>query len=263
MTSKSLLNFVSLSIKMNKTIQIALIFLSICLFGNAQEEDKVENKSRFRPGIMWYNTGWKPAKAGKVPKYDRLMFDITYNDWIGERETFKIKGPSMGMNVNWLFEFPLVKNNLLSIAFGPSYGFYNLRHDMPVVYNDLTQTTQFGNLEDQGYFGKRRLVGHQIAIPIEFRIRTKGFKHFKVHLGGKIGYQLALTEKAKFEQEGELIKAKTNASQDVNRLVYSAHVRIGIRNFALYGSYNFNPFYGNATSTQLHLLQLGLTVSLF
>lgn len=261
--SKSFIKFAQLQVSMKLSFQIAIIFLAICMYGSAQEESQPENKSRFRPGIMWYNTGWKPAKPGKVPKYDRLMFDITYNDWIGDRKTFKMKGPSMGMNVNWLFEFPLVKNNLLSIAFGPSYGFYNLRHDMPIVYDEAGKYTQFGDLEDQGYFGKRRLVGHQLAIPVEFRIRTKGFKHFKVHLGGKIGYQLALTEKAKFEQEGEMMKTKIKASDDVNRLVYSAHVRIGIRNFALYGSYNFNPFYGNANSTQLHLLQLGLTVSLF
>jgi len=210
---------------------------------------------------MWFNTGWKPARPGMLHKYDRLMFDITYNDWIGDRKTFKMQGPSMGMNVSWLFEIPLVKNNLVSLAVGPSYGFYHLKHDLPIAYNN--DITTFGDLTDQGYFGDRKLVGNQIGIPLELRLRTKGWRHFKIHLGGKIAYQINLFEKARFEQNNELIKEKYKSADDVQRLVYAAHIRLGIRNFALYGSYNFSPFYSNSASTQLHLLQLGLTVSLF
>jgi hypothetical protein len=233
------------------------------MLGFGQYNSEGENKSRFRPGLIWYNTGWKPARPGMVHKYDRLMFDITYNDWAGDRKTFKMQGPSMGMNVSWLFEIPLVKKNLVSLGIGPSYGFYNLRHDMPVAYDATNKTTIFGDQQDVGYFGERKLVGHQLSMPVEFRFRTKGWRHFKVHIGGKIGYQLSLTEKARYEQNGEPIKAKIKSSEDISRLVYSAHIRLGIRNFAVYGSYNFNPFYSNKQSTQLHLIQLGLTVSLF
>jgi len=50
---------------------------------------------------------------------------------------------------------------------------------------------------------------------------------------------------------------------DINKLIYSAHVRIGIRNWSLYGSYNLNSFFKNSSSAQLNLLQFGLSVSLF
>lgn len=243
--------------------KIAIIFSCVSLLVVGQYNSEGEAKSRFRPGIMWYNTGWKPAKPGKLRKYDRLMFDITYNDWMGDRKPFKMQGPSMGMNVNWLFEFPIVNKNLVSFAIGPSYGFYNLRHDLPMAYDPVNKTTVFGDEQDVGYFGKRKLIGHQLSIPIEFRFRTKGWRHFKVHIGGKIGYQLSLFEKARFEQNGEEIVQKNHSAPDVNRFIYSAHVRLGIRNFALYGSYNFNPFYSSDGSTKLNLLQLGLTVSLF
>lgn len=243
--------------------KIVLLFCcaSLLCFGQYNSEGTV--KSRFRPGIMWYNTGWSPARPEMLRKYDRLMFDITYNDWLGDRKTFKMQGPSMGMNVSWLFEIPLAKRNVVSLAIGPGYGFYHLRHDMPVVYDQSNQSTVFGDEQDVGYFGKRKLVGHQLSMPVELRFRTKGWKHFKVHIGGKIGYQLSLFEKARFDQNGSEVVQKNKSSEDINRLVYSAHVRLGIRNFALYGSYNFNPFYSSSESTQLHLLQLGLTISLF
>lgn len=248
---------------MNLSQKIALIFSCISLLSFGQYNSEGEAKSRFRPGIMWYNTGWKPAKPGKPRKYDRLMFDITYNDWTGDRKTFKMQGPSMGMNVSWLFEFPIVKKNLVSFAIGPGYGFYNLRHDMPVVYSEINKATIFGDEQDTGYFGKRKLIGHELSIPVEFRFRTNGWRHFKVHIGGKIGYQLSLFEKAKFVQNDLDVTQKNHSSSDINRLVYSTHVRLGIRNFAIYGSYNFNPFYSGNGSTKLHLIQLGLTLSLF
>lgn len=243
--------------------KIAVVFVCISIIGFGQYNSRGENKSRFRPGAMWYNTGWKPARPEMLRKYDRLMFDITYNDWIGERKTFKMRGPSMGMNVSWLFEIPLVSQNVVSLAIGPSYGFHYLRHDMPVVYDDVNRTTIFGDQQDVGFFGKRKLIGHQLSVPVELRFRTKGWKHFKVHIGGKIGYQLSLFEKAKIEQNGVQYVEKIKSSPDIQRLIYSAHVRIGVRDFALFGSYNFNPMYSSDGSTQLHLLQLGLTISLF
>ena len=46
---------------------------------NSEGEDLI---SRFRPGSMWFYTGLRPATPEKVRKYDRLIFDVTYNDWI-------------------------------------------------------------------------------------------------------------------------------------------------------------------------------------
>jgi hypothetical protein len=244
--------------RLNERITILFSLITLLSFGQYNSEGVV--KSRFRPGIMWFNTGWKP---GKAERYDRLMFDVTYNDWVGDRKTFKMKGPSMGMNVNWLFDFPIAPRNMVSIGLGPSYGFYYMRHDLPIVYDSDNQLTTFGDQEDSGLFGKRQLVGHQIALPVEFRFRTKGWRHFKVHVGGKIGYQISLNEKARYEQNDETIKEKNPTSKDANRLIYSAHVRMGMRNWAVYASYNFNPFYKNKQSTELHLLQLGLTLSVF
>ncbi|HNR85799.1 MAG TPA: outer membrane beta-barrel protein [Taishania sp.] len=245
---------------MFKQLVIGFLFCAISLNSFGQEKNEVVTKSRYRPGIFWFLTGWK---NGKAPKYDRLMFDITYNDWVGDRKTFAMKGPSMGMNVSWLFDIPLAKNGVVSFAIGPNYGLYNLHHNLPVYYDQATKTTSYGENEQAGNFGKIKLVGHQLTVPVEFRFRTKGLQHFKVHIGGKIGYQLSLFNKERHTINGKEEKFKNKDSKDINRLVYSAHVRLGVRNFALYASYNFNPFYSGESSTKLHLLQLGLTVSLF
>lgn len=235
--------------------------VNLLSFGQYNGEGEVA--SRYRPGVFWFFTGWKPSKVGNGPKYDRLMFDVTYNDWVGDRPTFKMQGPSMGMNVNWMFDFPIVQKSLVSVAFGPSYGFYHLRHDYPVTYNLNNGLTQLGVAEDVGLFGKRKFIGHQLSLPFEFRFRTKGWRHFKVHLGGKIGYQFATKDKWKYTHEGEDFVEKININPFVNRLVYSAHVRVGIRNWALFASYNFNRLFKNEDSPELNLMQVGLSISLF
>ncbi|MCO5259554.1 MAG: PorT family protein [Crocinitomicaceae bacterium] len=245
---------------MFKQTYIVLIFCCFSAIAISQDKTPAQNKTRYRPGVMWFFTGWQ---NGKAPKYDRLMFDITYNDWVGERKTFNMKGPSMGMNVSWLFDIPIVKNGIVSFAIGPSYGLQNLHHNLPVYYDGENKITTYGTSEDAGNFGKIKLISHQLSVPIEFRFRTGGIQHFKFHIGGKIGYQLALFNKERYTYNDEEIKFKNKDSKDINRLIYSVHARMGIRNFALYASYNFNPFYSGTTSTKLHLLQLGLTVSLF
>jgi hypothetical protein len=98
---------------------------------------------------------------------------------------------------------------------------------------------------------------------LEFRFRTKGWKHIKFHVGGKIGYQANIYSKVISEDKNGKYVAKDYSFADINRWVYSAHMRLGIRNWAIYGSYNLNTLFSNRASTQLNLLQLGISISLF
>ena len=245
--------------------KIVLLFVLICSHLLAQDstfhEDKL--KSRFRPGIMWNYTGLKPAKEGKGFKYDRLMFDVTYNDWAGDRTPFKVQGPSMGMNVSFMFDIPMNKKGTVSFGVGPQYGFYNIRHDLAYAFNFDQDFTTLDTPENVGAIGHVSAVGNFIQAPFEFRFRTKGWSHFKVHLGGKIGYLAAFNHKSKMVTDEYTMVRKDFSTPDLNRLLYSAHIRIGIRNWALYASYNFNPMFKNEQSTQLNQFQMGLTISLY
>ncbi len=244
---------------------IVLIFL-VSIISVAFGQEKVGDgqlKSRFRPGIMWNFTGFKPAKAEKGFKYDRLLFDITYNDWVGDRGPFKLKGPSMGMNVSFMFDFPLDKNGTVSFAVGPQYGFYNTRHDLAYQFNFEEDYTTFDIQQNAGDMGMIKAVGNYLQVPIEFRFRTKGWQHFKFHIGGRIGYLFAFNEKSKWQENDVSYVRKDYSTPDISRLLYSAHIRFGIRNWAIYASYNFNPMFKNEQSTKLNQFQLGLTISLY
>ena len=82
---------------MNKLlILFGCLIVSNVLFGQYTSEG--ESTSRFRGGIMWFNTGLRPVKIDKIRKYDRLIFDVTYNDWVGNQKLFRNKWSSSRMS---------------------------------------------------------------------------------------------------------------------------------------------------------------------
>ncbi|MCO4814389.1 MAG: hypothetical protein KC454_06730 [Flavobacteriales bacterium] len=244
---------------------IFLGLLGISFNSLSQYDGEGENEiSRFRPGVMWFYTGMRPAKPGKPNKYDRLIFDITYNDWIGDRDPFKNPPLSLGLNTNLMFDVPLTKGNTIAFGWGISHQIFNIRHDEMLVSDDGSKTTILIPIASTGFSPKKRsLVGNSFSVPLEVRFRKKSWKHLKVHLGGKIGYQLRLTEKTVGKYDGHKVVYRRHGFPNNSKLIYSTHVRFGLRNWALYASYNLNSIFLNKESTQLNLIQFGLSISLF
>jgi hypothetical protein len=238
-----------------------------CLFmisSHAQYDSQKEYVSRYRPGVFWFFSGLMPAKEDKPEKYDRLIFDLTYNDWIGDQGPFQNHWASIGLNTNFMFDIPMTKkSDKVSFGIGLSHSYTNIRHNNHLIPVDSIGATIFALKDTSDNFYKSTLTGNSFSIPIEFRFRTGGWRHFKVHIGGKIGYQANLISKYASKVNGDKVLTKRYGFPDKNDLIYSAHVRIGLRNWALYASYNFNTIFKNSQSTQLNMLQMGLSISLF
>lgn len=247
---------------------IRTVFIFLCvispLISVAQFDGEGENEiSRFRPGSMWFMTGFRPAQPEKVRKYDRLIFDITYNDWLGDRDPFNVKWNSIGFNTNWMFDVPLAKKNTVALGIGPSYTLQRFVHDQVLEHDSAYTYTQFSALAELSNDWQESFNAHEFSLPIELRFRTKGWKHFKFHVGGKIGYRTNIIRRSKFDDGDVKYDLRYRSLPDVNHLSYSAHFRIGMRNWALYGSYNFSPLFKSSESIELYPIQLGLSISLF
>lgn len=239
---------------MNRLIVISFATFFLLKVG-AQSET---NTKRIRPGLMWYYNGLKPVK---FRKYDRFMIDVTYNTWSGDIKAFSNKPNSIGFNSSLMFDIPLVKENRMSIGVGITHNFFKAQTEK-IINSTLGEfpVTSFNSTTSASI---NFLCGHSIAIPLELRIRTKGWRHIKFHLGGRAGYQLNVFSKVVIsDSEGKMI-LKNHRFPDVNPLFVALHARIGIRNWALFASYNLNKVYQNDKSIQLNMIQIGLTVSLF
>ncbi|MBL1279817.1 MAG: hypothetical protein COA33_006080 [Fluviicola sp.] len=246
----------------NKRLLFGLCLVTFSL--NAQYDGKGEDEiSRFRPGFMWFFTGVRPAKTEKVRKYDRLIFDLTYNDWAGDEQPFQNSLASIGLNTNLMFDIPLTKGNTVSLGLGISHQYINIRHNKIIDVNEVNKTSTVIAINATEPYHTRSLSGNSFSIPIELRFRNESWRHFKVHIGGKFGYQANLYAKKRGIINGQRVKTKVFDFPDQNDWIYSAHVRLGFRNWALFGSYNFNTLFSNKGSTQLNLLQMGLSISLY
>ena len=244
----------------NSLLLIFAVFIAFA--GRSQYNSKGDTPSMFRPGFMWYYTGIRPAKVEKVRKYDRLIFDITYNDWNGDQQPFQNHWASIGFNTNLMFDVPLTKGNTVALGVGVSHQLTRVRHDALFAKSDNPPST---NLVPKGLqtFNKNVLVGNAFSIPLELRFRKASWKHMKLHLGGKVGYQANMFSKTIFGSGSNRDVVKDYGFSDLNRLIYSAHVRFGFRAWAIYASYNLNKIFAESASTQLNQLQFGLSISLY
>jgi len=233
---------------------------------NVQSQYAAENEgltSRFRPGVGWFYSGLNPYEAEKLRKYDRLMIDIVYNDWHGERDFFESPWYSIGFNTSLMFDKVLTKSNTVGFGWGIAFSHTNNYSD-----GRFTRNTQDGfTILDDFPAGEEPLrskfSSNYIEIPLEFRFKTKGYKHFKFMIGGKIGYQLNAFDKVVNKVDGITYSSKNFNFPDRNPLRYGATVRIGIRNWALFGAYYFSELFTDSQSVQLTPYSVGLTISLF
>ncbi len=247
-----------------KAYCLILFFLLLKINTHAQyDSEGADEISRFKPGTFWYFDGWKPAKTDKIRKYDRLIFDVTYNTWNGDRKVFSNSWNSIGLNTNLYFDIPLNENNTISLGTGLGHQFYRIQYNGFMNSDPTENYTQLNDSLISYTFDKSFIGGNNLYVPLELRFRSKGWKHFKFHIGGKIGCQLGLYNKTITNTSVGKDIYINRGFPDITRLTYSAHFRLGFRNWALFGSYHFNSIFKNANSPKLNLIQMGMAVSIF
>lgn len=241
-------------------IVIAMNFSSI----HAQYSEENEGlHSRYRPGIGWFYSGLTPFEEGKLRKYDRLMIDLVYNDWHGDEKLFSSPWNSIGFNASFMFDIVLTKENTVALGVGLGYSHYSNKTKLQFsrdFANELTTLTEYPVNSEPS---RSKFGANYIEIPLELRFRTKGFEHFKFMIGGKIGYRISSLTKEVEKIDGKRYVSKQYNFPDANPLRYGATVRIGMRNWAIYGAYYFSPLFTHKESVELYPFSMGITLSLF
>jgi hypothetical protein len=192
-----------------------------------------------------------------------LIFDCSYNTWNGDKKLFSNSWNSIGLNTNLYFDIPLNANNTVSFGTGFGHQFYRIQYN-GYLYTDSTDSyTQLNDTLTSYTFDRSALIGNNFYVPIELRLRSKGWKHFKFHIGGSIGYQVGLNNKTVTKTTFGKNVLINKGFPDIVRLTYAAHLRIGIRNWSIFCAYHFNNIFKSDESPNLNLMQFGISVSLF
>ena len=232
-----------------------------CDWSQAQDTlKKQDTQTRYTPGFMWRFTGFEPRYGKEGEKYDRFIIDICYNDWVGNKNGTSTNWYSIGYNMNLMFDVPFNRKSTSSLGIGISYSHVNLMHNGVLRINDSLGTTTLEPLLDTDPSRRmNKFVANYLEIPVEFRFRSPGYKHFKFHLGFKAGVRISSFDRWK---EGSNLYKEFN-HPDIARFRYGATVRIGIRNWSIYGAYFFSDLFNNSGSTKLNPFSLGISISLF
>jgi hypothetical protein len=98
-------------------------------------------------------------------------------------------------------------------------------------------------------------------MPLELRFSTKKWNRWKFAVGGSFGINAGMNQRL-IGSNGSKMES-TNLNSSASQLNYGIHTRLGYRNFSLFGSYQINNLFRGRGNPDLHLFQLGLSISLF
>ena len=233
-----------------KTALFILIFCASFAFG---QHDKLI--SRYKPGIMWYYNGLRPLKDSRLKKFDRLIVDITYNDWFSASHgLISNSWKSIGYNINFMFEERSKKDNRFSFGYG-------LRYVYSSILTDFNLTQGHGDL----YVNQRtasdsytvnKLREHSLVLPLELRFGKPKPKTFKVNLGGFIGYGFPVRQATIYKASKEL-----SLMREASGIKYGVHLRIGGRSLAGFCSLQLGHLFRK--NNAVYPFQAGISYSLF
>lgn len=244
---------------------LTLIFFLCCsLAAWSQKVDPDAYNQKRKPGLMRYFTGFRAPDKETPDKFDRLNTNITYNDWLGDRNNVKTQLYSIGADANLMFDVPFGKNSPIGFGIGIGYSYFQVFSDGEFDFYPENQTfqdyTQLSMVEDTMKRWVNKYSVHYVEVPFELRLRLGKDNKFKFYPGFKIGYQPRFT--ATWRYSGNL-KFKEFNFPDDNPLRYGATLRIGYNNFMLYGFYSLSPLFTNSQSTFMQPFSIGISIGWF
>lgn len=240
---------------------LAILFFATEIFAQKQDSSLI---SRNRPGLFWFYSGIRTMNQSDLHKYDRVLVDLFYCDWNTKQvKPFQSRWNSIGFNVQTMFDIPLNQQN--TVAAGIGLGFEHTRLQSNFVLNRIesNQSTTLSEYLSVLDYEKSVFKTNKLFVPIELRIRSAGWKHFKVVVGARIGYQFSNSTLLQYHNAESEIRQTTVGFYDFQHFSLSTHLRIGIRNWAITGSYNLNPYFSSSESTKINGFQLGVSYALF
>jgi hypothetical protein len=154
-----------------------ILVLFLILWKSLEAQQDPDLISRHRPGVLWYFTGLRPLKDADNRKYDRLIVDVTYNDWLGNVSPFENRWNSLGVNTNFMFDVRSKKNQALSFGWGFAYAYSTVATDKKFLIASDNSVSISPKLMMDNYT-LNTIHSHRFYIPLELRFASKKWSRF-------------------------------------------------------------------------------------
>jgi len=244
--------------------QIRLIFTisaGFLLFscGNLRQQTLII-VDEVKPNVESAFQGTHAIKLEDGARRDRLILDVHYNDWLGDRQNVKTGWRSIGYNWNFYTDIPLNSKSTVSVATGLRFGKTAVQHNGLFVFGDSVPSSNLMSTNNMDFNrSKQRFVQSHLELPLELRFRGLNKKSFRLTFGGSIGIRLNSYERWKVGSE------KFREYNHPNSMIWraGAHMRLGYHRWSFYAAYYFTPWFEGNGNSELNTLQVGLSFSFF
>ena len=220
------------------------------------------------------------ASSKKIRKYDKrtssdLVLAAGFNNAIGDGQKIGDEYSFMGsgfieLGIAWKTRL-LKESNAVRLKYGFSFQWNKLtpKNDRYFVQDGNTTTLEVfpSELKESEF----RITNLVFPLHFEFgpsrKIERKNYyrystsDHFKVGIGGYVGFNIGTQQKLRFEEDGDRVKQKIRRSYNATPFVYGLSAYVGYGGIGLYAKYDLSPVFKNQAVDQNNL-SLGLRFDL-
>ncbi len=224
-------------------------------------------------------TSFAQLIANKTDKRITLGFDL-FNDFqLAPSENWDARMFNQGVSLFLTYNFPLGESSKHTVSIGAGMSSHNY-----FSYSRILNPYTNGNLELKQYrdvegFKRYKVNPTYVEVPLELRFRIKD--QVKIGVGFKVGVMVAT--KTKFvgpddvatltngentltltEESGSTVHEKLCYINNVERMAYSATLRIGWKWVSAFAAYQLNPVFSVGHEAPVfHPLSVGVSFSPF
>lgn len=200
--------------------------------------------------------------ANKTDKRFTLGLDF-FNDFqLSTPDNWDARMFNQGFSCALTYNFPLGESKKHTVSIGVGYTGHNYFSYSRIVnpYADTLQLVQYRDVEG---FRRYKVNCNYVDIPFELRFRIKDA--WKIGVGFKVG--ILVMAKTKFvgnNDDGVLIREKYCYISNVERMAYTATLRVGYKWVSVFAAIQLNPvFVVGHGAPNIRPLSVGFTFAPF
>lgn len=197
--------------------------------------------------------------AGFEMGINLLMDDNFSTDTPEGYDFLKLKeSKSVAVNLNLIdHEVKLHGRHIMFIT-GLGFSWNNYRFSSDLYLDPESSKVQPVN--DSLTYAKNKLVVSYLNVPLLFEFNTSEYRKHSVHFafGAIVGLRLGSHVKLVREDGNDRYKKKIYDSFNLNPMKYDATVRLGFRNFTVFGNYSLGNLFKSSKDPELHPLTVGI-----
>ena len=205
------------------------------------------------------------ADDDNAEKFDRIVVDINFNNWLNAPPGVDQKLYSLGGSFYWYKDMPLGEKSNVALAYGIGMDYHNVYSNGAIQYEVDGEGNTFTNLTPitlpPGYTINKATFKY-VEVPVELRFRTMNRSreerrafNFKLYLGFKAGYLLGNNTKYR----DNVNKVKVYRIQNSLPYRYGPTVRIGFNNIAFNAFYSLTPIFESGKGVELIPFSIGFS----